>query len=447
MIDPDSLAGIAEDALSRARAAGADAADVLVIAHTHLAASQRLGKPERSERAESFDLGLRVFDGKRMAMVASSDHAPDALDELAARAVAMARVVPEDPFCGLADPDQLARDWLDLDLADPLEPTPDVLVARAAAAEEAGLAVPGVTNSEGAEASYNSTAVATAATNGFRGSYAVTSSSFYMSAIAGEGTAMETDYEFSSAAHAEDLGDPATIGRIAGERAVRRLGARKVESARVPVVLDPRVAGGLLRSLLGAISGAAVARGTSFLKDAMGTQILPEGLSVTDQPHLRRGRRSRPFDGEGLPSRAWNLVDRGRLTTWLLDLRSARQLGLAPTGHGSRGAGSPPSPSATNVALEGGSGTREELLKSVGRGFYVTGLMGMGVNLVTGDYSRGAHGFWIEDGELADPVSEVTVAGNLKDMLRSLTAAGDLERRYGVDSPTLRIDGMTLAGQ
>ena len=241
MIDPDTLAGIAEDALTRARAAGADAADVLVIAHTHLAASQRLGKPERSERAESFDLGLRVFDGKRMAMVASSDHAPDALNELAARAVAMARVVPEDPFCGLADPDQLATEWPDLDLADLVEPAPEVLVARAAAAEEAGLAVPGVTNSEGAEASYSRTTVATAGTNGFRGSYALTSSSFYMSAIAGEGTAMETDYEFSSAAHAEDLGDPATVGRIAGERAVRRLGARKVESARVPVVLDPRV--------------------------------------------------------------------------------------------------------------------------------------------------------------------------------------------------------------
>ncbi|MCA8933469.1 MAG: TldD/PmbA family protein [Rhodospirillaceae bacterium] len=447
MIDPETLAGIAEDALTRARAAGADAADVLVIAHTHLAASQRLGKPERSERAESFDLGLRVFDGKRMAMVASSDHAPDALNELAARAVAMARVVPEDPFCGLADPDQLATEWPDLDLADLVEPAPDVLVARAAAAEEAGLAVPGVTNSEGAEASYSRTTVATAGTNGFRGSYALTSSSFYMSAIAGEGTAMETDYEFSSAAHAEDLGDPATVGRIAGERAVRRLGARKVESARVPVVLDPRVAGGLVRSLLGAISGSAVARGTSFLKDAMGTQILPEGLSITDLPHLKRGRRSRPFDGEGLPSRAWNLVDQGRLTTWLLDLRSARQLGLAPTGHGSRGAGSPPSPSASNVALEGGSGSREDMLKAVGRGFYVTGLMGMGVNLVTGDYSRGANGFWIEDGELGDPVSEVTVAGNLKDMLRNLSAADDLERRYGIDSPTLRIDGMTLAGQ
>ena len=447
MIDSGALIDLADDVLSRAKSAGAEAADVVVIGHTHASATQRLGRPERTERAEAFNIGLRVINGRRMAVASSSDLAPAALGNLADRAVAMARVVPEDPYCGLADPQQLAAEWPDLDLCDAAEPAADDLVARAETAEAAALDVEGITNTEGAEASYSRSSVAMAATNGFRGRYAVTRSSFWVAAIAGEGTGMETDYDYSAAVHADDLDDPAAIGRRAGERAVRRLGARKIESARVPVVYDPRIANGLIRSVLSAIAGPAIARGTSFLKDAMDQQILPAGLSIVDEPHLHRGRRSRPFDGEGLATRRLNLVDDGRLTTWLLDLRSARQLGLEPTGHASRSAGAPPSPSAGNVTLEGGRVPLADLLKAIDRGLYVTDLMGMGVNMVTGDYSKGASGFWIENGEIAEPISEVTVAGNLKDMLLNLTAADDLRRRYGVDAPTVRIDGMTVAGQ
>ena len=447
MITSPGLQTLASDLLDKARAAGADAADVLVIDQTQLSSTRRMGATERLERSEASDIGLRVFCGKRMAVCSSTDRSPEAVNALVERAVAMARVVPEDPFCGLAEPSELARDWADLDLADADEPSADTLLQRAAGAEDATLAVAGVTNSEGAEAAFGRTRFVLAATNGFVGQYTQTSSSVSVSAIAGSGTGMETDYDFTSAVHAADLHDVETVGRRAGERAVARLGARKAESARVPVVYDPRVSAGLLRHLIGAISGNAIARGTSFLKDAMDTVILPEDLSVIDDPHVDRGRRSRPFDGEGLATRRRAVVDNGRLTTWILDLRSARQLGLSSTGHAGRSVSSPPGPSPANMTLEGGTIAREDLIADVDSGLYVTQLMGMGVNAVTGDYSRGASGFWIEGGKIAYPVNEVTIAGNLKSMLASLTAATDLERRYGIDAPTLRVDGMTVAGR
>ena len=440
------VAELADDLIRRARSAGADAADVLVVDQTSVTNDQRLGRTEKLERSESSDVGLRVFIGRQMAVASTTDRSPDALAALVDRALAMARVVPEDAYGGIADPDQLTTEVPDLDLADPQEPAPGDLVTRAKAAEAAALAVGGVTNSQGASASWGRSAVHLAASNGFSGGYSMTRSSVSVAVIAGSGTGMETDYDYTTAIHANDLEDAEAVGRRAGERAVRRLGAEKLASQPLPVVYDPRVSSSLLRHLVSAVSGSAIARKTSFLLDKMGESVLADDLSVVEDPFLVRGLRSRPFDAEGLGPRAWQLIDHGRLTTWLLDLRSARQLGLTPTGHASRGTGGPPSPSPTNLWLEGKTVPRDDLLAGVARGLYVTQLLGSSVSMVTGDYSRGASGFLIEDGEIAGPVNEVTIAGNLKDMFRAITAADDLERKTGIDAPTLRVDGMTVAG-
>jgi PmbA protein len=440
------LLNLLEDTIRRALKGGADAADALAFDSQSLSIARRLDKPERLERSESRDLGLRVFIGKRQATVSSSERTPEALAELVERAVAMARVVPEDPHCGLADPADLARNWGDYDLADPVEPTVEALIAQASEAEAAAVAVKGVTNSEGAEAGWGRSDIALVASNGFAAAYARTSHSLSVSVLAGEGAGMERDYDFTSAVHAEDLKKGAEIGRAAGERAVRRLGPRKGPTATIPVVFDPRVSNGFISGLAGAISGPSVARGTSFLRDKMGAQLFAPGIEIVDDPFLVRGVRSRPFDGEGVAPSRRAVIEDGRLTTWLLDLRSARQLGLHTTGHAARGTGGPPNPSPSNLALMPGKLTPEALIGEIETGFYVTELMGMGLNGVTGDYSRGAAGFWIEKGKLTYPVSEMTVAGNLKDMFPRMTPANDLIRRYGIDAPTLRIDGMTVAG-
>ncbi len=435
------------DLVAKAIKAGASQADALLSEGASISHAQRLGRTEKLERSESFDLGLRVMIGKHQAMVSANERDPASFDALVSRAVAMARAVPEDPYVGLAAPEQLARGWPELDLADPVEPEPAVLIERAKIAEEAARAVSGVTNSEGAGASWGQASVAIVASNGFAASYGGTHHYVGVSVIAGEGVGMETDSDYSSAVYAADLADPAQIGTSAGERAVRRLNARKVTTAKVPVLFDRRVSGGLLRHLVGAISGPAVTRGTSFLKDKLGQQILPRGLAVIDDPHKQRGLRSKPFDAEGVANRRRAIVEDGVLATWFLDLASARQLGMVTTGHASRGMSGPPGPSPANLWLEPGAVTRDELIGDVAQGFLVTELMGMGVNGVTGDYSRGAAGFWIEDGALAYPVSEVTIAGNLKDMLLNLTPASDLVFKTGIDAPTVRIDGMTVAGR
>jgi PmbA protein len=435
-----------QDLVARAKKAGADAADAIVVEGISLSHARRLGKTEKLERSEGQDLGLRVLIGKRQAMVSSSDRSPDMLAELVERTLAMARAVPEDPFCGLADPDEVTREWPSLDMLDPEEPSAETLIERARAAEESALAVAGVTNSEGAEAGWGRSRIALAASNGFAGAYAGSSHGISASVIGGSGTQMERDYDFTSAVYAADLRDPALIGRSAGERAVKRLGARKMPTGRVPVVFDPRVARSFISHLLGAISGPSIARGTSFLKEKLGQRIFPEAITLIEDPHRPRGHRSKPFDAEGLANRRRALIDRGVLTTWLMDLRSARQLGLHSTGHASRGTASPPSPAATNLWIEPGAMTPAELIADIKSGFFVTELMGMGVNGLTGDYSRGAAGFWIENGEIVFPVSEMTVAGNLNDMFARLVAANDLEFRTGADSPTLRIDDLTVAG-
>ncbi len=439
-----------EEILSRvlegAKAAGADAADALFVESIAASVAYRLGKLEEVERAESTDLGLRVFVGRRVAFVSSTDFADDALDALPGRAVAMARLAPEDKYAGLAPKDRLARDIPDLDLADGREPAAETLIERARAAEAAALEVKGVTNSEGGGANFHRTGVALATSEGFFGRYAGTSHGIGVAVLAGEGTGMQMDHDSASARHASDLEKPQTVGRRAGERAVAKLDPRKIKSQRLSVVYDPRTANGLLGHFAGAISGSSIARGVSFLKESMGKDIFAKGISVIDDPHRLRGHRSKPFDGEGVANARRALIEDGRLTSWLLDCASARQLGLATTGHAARGTGGPPSPSTTNLYMEPGNLSPEAMIADIREGLYVTELMGMGVNMVTGDYSRGASGFWIENGRIAYPVAEVTIAGNLKDMFANLTPASDLEFRHGTNAPTLRVEGMTVAG-
>jgi PmbA protein len=434
------------DLVGAAKRAGADSADALLVQNASLAVSRRLGKIEQLERAEGFDLGLRVFLGQRQAIVSSTDPDPKGFSALAERAVAMARVVPEDPFGGLPDRFDPPRDAAPLDLFDPTEPTAEELIERAAAAEDAALAVKGITNSEGADASWGRVRIALATSAGFAGSYARSSHSLSCTALAGSGTAMERDYEYSSVVHLADLEDAAGIGRKAAERTLARLNPTRPKTARIPVVYDPRVSSSLLGHLASAVNGASIARGTSFLRDGLGRQVLAKGLTVRDDPTRRRGLRSRPFDGEGQAGQPRAIVEDGVLTTWILDTRSARQLGLSSTGHASRGTGGPPGPAPTNLWLEAGAVTPEALMADIAEGLYVTDLIGMGINGVTGDYSRGAAGFMIRNGQLAEAVSEITIAGNLKDMFLHLAAANDLRFRRGTDAPTIRIEGLTLAG-
>lgn len=435
------------DLITAARKAGADAADAVYHDSRSLSAGVRLGKPEDVESSESREIGLRVLIGQRQACVSTTDFGRDAVAALIERGVAMARLAPEDKFCGLPDAAELAREAVDLDQLDGVELDMAQLLERARICEAAALDVAGVTNSEGASASRAIGLTAYAASNGFSGAGFGGSHSLSAVAIAGRDTGMERDYDYSAALHFADLAAPEAIGRNAGERAVRRLNPRKIESQAMPVVYENRVANSLVGHFSGAINGAAVARGTSFLKDRMGEEIFAPGLDVIDDPLRPRGFRSRWFDMEGVARQRRKLIDNGRLTTWLMDCATARQLGLKSTGHASRGTSSPPSPSATNLYLAAGSISVDALLGDIQRGLYVIEMMGSSINPLTGDYSRGAAGFLIENGKLGDPVSEITIAGNLKDMFRHITPASDLVFRYGTDAPTLRVDGMTIAGR
>lgn len=437
----------AADIVARAKAAGADAADAVFAADRSLSVSVRMGALEDVERSESEELGLRVFAGRRSASVSTSDLSSAALDTLVERALAMAREAPEDRWAGLAPQDRLLRGAPPLlDLDDGANDPPEALKARALAAEDAARAVPGVTNSEAGSASLSRTVMAIATSHGFAGGYAQTNHGLSASVLAGTGSGMERDHAHHSARHAATLQAPEAIGRLAGERAVARLNPERVASGAMPVVFDRRVSSGMLGHLLGAIAGAAITRKTSFLLDALGTQIFARNVTICDDPHRPRGLRSRPFDGEGLPVQPVKLVDSGMLETWLLDSASARQLALEPTGHASRGIGGAPGVSPSNLYMQPGSIPPETLIAEIDHGILVTELIGQGVNGITGDYSRGAAGFLIEKGEITRPVSEITIASNLKDMFRALTPANDLEFRYGINAPTLRIDGMTIAG-
>ena len=442
-MNPPALLG---DLVAAAREAGADAADAVLVTSASLSVVRRLGETEHVERAEARDLGLRVFVGRRAAIVSAGSADPAGFPALIERALAMARVVPEDPFAGLDETPRAPPEAGFLDLLDPAEPSPDLLIARAACAEEAALAVPGVSNSEGAEAGWSRSTVTLATSAGFVGSYARSGHSLSVTALAGSGTAMERDYDYASAVFGGDLEDGAALGRRAGERAVARLNPVRPKTARLPVVYDPRIAGSLIGHFAAAINGASIARGTSFLKDRMDQPVFGPEIAIHDDPHRRRGLRSRPFDGEGQRTAPAVLVEGGVLRAFLLDLRSARQLGLAPNGHAARSTGGPPAPAPSNLYLAPGRQTPAALMADIKEGVYVTELIGMGVNGITGDYSRGASGFMIRGGVIAEPIAEITIAGNLIEMFAHLTPADDLVFRRGTDAPTIRVDGLTLAG-
>ena len=442
------LARMTEALLDAALKAGAEAADALAVAGTSLAIDIRQGKLEQAERAEATELGLRVLIGGRQACVSVSDTSARTIAEVAERAVAMAREAPIDPFAGLADSGQIARGWdlAALELCDPgAEPTAAALEEAARAVEAAALSRPGIRQVE-ASAGYARRQMHLAATNGFSGGYERSSLSHSAVAFTGEGTAMERDYAGESRIHAADMPSAESIGQLAADRALARVGARKPKTGSYPVLFDERIAQSLMGHLLSAINGASIARGSSWLRDALGEQVLPKGFSLIEDPHRPRISGSRPFDAEGLPTQRRAIVENGILTGWTLDLATGRKLGMPSTANAARGTSSPPSPATSNIDLTPGTATRKQLIGQMGTGLLVTSLIGSTINPTTGDYSRGASGFWVEDGEITHPVNECTIAGNLRAMLGSLIAANDARAHLSTRVPSLLVEGMMLAG-
>jgi len=443
------LSALTQALLDAARTAGADHADAMAVEGASLSIDVRGGRLEQAERSEGTDIGLRVLIGQRSATVSASDIKPSTLATMAERAVAMAREAPEDKWIGLADPDQLARDWdADaLEMADPApEPSPEALEDDARRAEAAALAIAGISQIDAASAAYGARRIHLAATNGFSGGYARSSRSVSCVAIAGSGTGMERDYDGDSRIFQSDLRSPEEIGARAAERTLARMNARRPRTGSYPVLYDERISGSLISHLLSAVNGSAVARGASWLRDAMDSPVLPDGLSLIEDPHRPRAMGSRPFDAEGLPTARRALVEDGVLKGWTMDLATARKLGLESSANAARSAGSGPSPSAWNVALTQGDRNREELIREMGTGLVVTSMIGATINPNTGDYSRGAAGYWVENGEIAYPVSGVTVAGNLRDMLRRIVPANDARPWLSHVVPSLLVEGLTLAG-
>ena len=446
MFDQTALSELAHRLVEAAKRAGADAADAIAVRGVSQGVEIREGKVEESERSEGDDVGLRVFVGKRQAVVSTSDIGGD-VAKLAERAVAMAKVAPDDEYVGLADPALLAKQFPDLDLLDPQMPSVAELERRALEAEAAALAVKGVSKSGGASASSGIGGMVLVTSTGFHGSYLRSSQGLSAVAIAGEGTGMERDYDFTSAIHGSDLESASNVGRSAGERTVARLNPRKVATCKAPVVFDPRVSNSLVGHLVGAVNGASIARKTSFLKDRLGQQLFDKNIRIIDDPLRVRGMRSQAFDSDGVATKKLAIIDEGVLTTWLLDTATARELAMSTTGHAHRGVSSSPSPGPYNLHLEAGQISPEDLISDIKEGFYVTDLIGSGVNGVTGDYSRGAAGFWIENGKLTYAVSEVTIAGHLLEIFKSMVPANDLTFKYGVNAPTVRIGELTIAGR
>jgi PmbA protein len=446
MLSRENARRIAESLVERGIKAGATAADTLYVGERSSGVQVRLGDLENVSRSEGEEMGLRLFVGHRSATVASSDLSDEALGVLVERCLAMAKEAPEDPYAGLAPSDMLQQGQLpDLDATDAREPDPIELRARALEAENAALAVAGVTNSSGAGASASASTIALATSGGFSGAYRTTGHGCSAAVIAGEGATMQRDHAWHSARHLADLEDTGGIGRRAGERAVKRLNPVRPKPGKYPVLFDPRVSSTLLGHFAGAISGASIARKTSFLQDKLGTAIFAAGVTIVDDPLRSRGLRSRPFDGEGVSVARQELVSGGVLNGWIAESASARQLGIAPTGHAARGVGGAPGASPSNFYLAGGPRSREELLAAFPEAVLIIELIGQGVNPVTGDYSRGAVGFMVRNGEIAEPVAEITVASNLIDMFANLEPGSDLQFRRGVDAPTVLIPEMTVA--
>lgn len=443
-----SLETLTHRLLDAAKQAGAEGADALAVDGTSVGIDLRGGKLEQAERSEAIEVGLRVLIGGRQACVSASDVSDRTLARLAERAVAMAREAPVDPYAGLADPAQVARGWdlAALDLFDDTpEPAPAALEEDARRAEAAAMEVSGVRQVE-ASAGYGMRRMHLAATNGFSGGYARTSRSVSAVAFVGEGTGMERDYAGESRIFQADLPSADEVGRLAAERAIARLGAVKPATGRYPVLFDERIAASLIGHLLGASNGATVARGSSWLRDGLGRQVLPSGLSVIEDPHRARISGSRPFDGEGLPTARRAIVENGVLTGWTLDLATGRQLGMPSTANASRGTTAPPSPSVSNIDLTPGTASRDDLIRDMGTGLLITSLIGSTINPTTGDYSRGASGFWVGGGEIRHPVNECTIAGNLRDFLLRMTPANDARAHLSMRVPSLLVEGLTLAG-
>ncbi|MEM8826761.1 MAG: metallopeptidase TldD-related protein [Pseudomonadota bacterium] len=435
-----------ETALDAARKAGADAADAVFSGGESTSVSVRLGAVEDIDRSESAELGLRVFAENRAASITLSDFTNASIAAAAARAVAMARAATPDDHAGLADPARLAKDIAaDLDLIDDGDVTPADLETRARACEDAARAVDGITNSGGGGASAGRATFAFATSTGFAAARSGTSHSVYAAVIAGTGDGMQRDYAQSGARHLADVEDVEAVGTRAGTRTVARLDPVRPRSGAIPVLFDRRVSASLLGHFTSAINGMAVARGTTFLDDPA-ANLFTDTVTITDDPHRVRGRRSRTFDGEGLPTARRDLVARGRLTGWLMHAAAARQLDGTPTGHAVRGTSGPPGIGTSNLHMAAGTIGRDDMIADVDMGVLITSLIGQGVSIVTGDYSRGASGFLIENGRITRPVDGITIAGNLADMFAHLTPADDLVFDRATVAPTVRVDGMTVAG-
>lgn len=450
MSGSDRLQELTGKLLDQARRAGADQADALAVMGSAISVDVRGGRLEHAERADATDIGLRVLIGGRQASVSASEYSDRTIAEMAQRAVAMAREAPVDDALDLASSDQLTRntDSSALELCDDAPaPTPDELRDLAIQAEEGALAVQGITQVEAASAGASLRQMWMQTSNGFSAGYARSGHSISAVAITGEGLKMERDWAGESRSHRDDLPPADEVGRLAGQRTAERFGARKPPTGSFPILYDQRVAAGLIGHLLSAVNGASIVRGNSWLRNDLGLAVLPEGLDLHENPHLPRMLSSRIFDGEGLPTAPRDIIKDGVLMGWTLDLRSARKLGMTPTGNASRGVSSPPSPGVTNLALTPGQATPQDLIRDMGRGLIVTSMLGASVNATTGDYSRGAAGFWVENGEIAYPVNECTIAGNLRDMLRHLTPANDIPAWRSHAIPSLLIEGMTLAGE
>lgn len=444
-----NLQSLAESLVGAARRAGAEAADALATSGQSTSIDVRGGVLEQADRAEGHEIGLRVLIGGRQASVSASDHSPATIAEMAERAVAMAREAPVDDALGLADPDELARDTDAgaLQIADDRpDPSPDTLQDMALRAEAAARDMPGISQVESANAAFSRRFLWLAASNGFSAGYGRTIHALSCVAITGEGLGMERDYAAESRVWAADLPAPEEIGRLAAERTLARAGSRKPPTGAYPILYDRRVASSLIGHLLSAVNGAAVARGASWLRKDLGQPVLPRGLDLTEDPRRPRYPSSRPFDAEGLATRPRRIVEDGVLQGWTLDLATARKLGMDSTASAARGVASAPSPINSNVTLTPGMLTPDDLIARMGTGLVVTSMLGASINGTTGDYSRGAAGFWVENGRIAWPVNECTIAGNLRDMLMTLVAANDALPWRGTEVGSLLVGGMTVAG-
>ena len=435
-----------ENLLSLALKSGADEAEVIVAKGQGQSAECRLGKIEAVERSEASDVGLTVYIGRKSASVSSTKMDNDSIQKMVSRSVAMAKLAPENPYTGIASRDQIAKEWNEINMLDQYIPSPEKLIELAKETEHFARSIKGITNSEGSEASWGKTDIGMISSNGFFGHLERSSHSLSVSVIAGEDAEMETDYDYSATAFAEDMRSPKEVGIRAGERAVSRLNSVKGKTGNYPIIFDSRVSRSIAGHIAQSINGSSVARGLSMFQDKMNEKILSSSINVVDNPNLFRGHGSVPFDGEGLATKKRNLITNGVLNGWLLDLASSRQLNLEPTGNARRGIGGPASPGSSNFIIEPGNLTPEELRKEIKEGLLITEFIGSAVNMITGDYSRGVSGFWIDNGEITYPISEITIASNLKEMFLKMTAGNDLETSHSIIAPSLRIESMTVAG-